>query len=68
MQTVVVSSDGTPDGDLAKQLARLGIDGQPLSELHLDARNAAHPGLLMGFSAWSEETAKAYLARLARKF
>jgi GntR family transcriptional regulator/MocR family aminotransferase len=68
MQTVVVSSDGTPDDDLAKRLARLGIDGQPLSELHLDPGNATHPGMLMGFSAWSEETARPYLERLALKF
>jgi GntR family transcriptional regulator / MocR family aminotransferase len=67
MQTVVVSSDGTPEEGLAKQLARLGIDGQALSELHLDPSNATHRGILMGFSAWSEETAKTYLERLARK-
>jgi GntR family transcriptional regulator / MocR family aminotransferase len=68
MQTVVVSNYGTPEGELAKQLARLGIDGQPLAELHLDPGNATHRGLLMGFSAWSEEAARAYLERLARKF
>jgi GntR family transcriptional regulator/MocR family aminotransferase len=66
MQTVVVSSDGTPEEDLAKQLARLGIDGQALSELHLDPCNATHRGLLMGFSAWSEEIAQAYLEKLSK--
>jgi GntR family transcriptional regulator/MocR family aminotransferase len=64
MQTVVVSNDGPSDAALAKQLARLGIDSQPLSGLHLDPGNATHRGILMGFSAWSEETARAYLGRL----
>jgi GntR family transcriptional regulator/MocR family aminotransferase len=66
MQTVVVSNDGTPEEGLAKQLARLGIDGQPLSELHLDPSSATHRGMLMGFSAWSEETARPYLERLSK--
>jgi GntR family transcriptional regulator/MocR family aminotransferase len=65
MQTVVVSGDAMPDGGLAKQLARLGIDGQPLSELHLDPGNATHRGMLMGFSAWSEEIAQAFLGKLS---
>src|SRR5262249_9021299 len=51
MQTVVVPGDEMPDEDLAKRLAGRGIDGQALSELHLDPSNATHRGLLMGFSA-----------------
>jgi GntR family transcriptional regulator/MocR family aminotransferase len=64
MQTVVAANDGTSDADLAEQLARFGIDGQPLAELHLEPASATHSGMLMGFSAWSEETARTRLARL----
>jgi GntR family transcriptional regulator / MocR family aminotransferase len=64
LQTVVSSEEALSDDALAVLLLRAGIDCHPLSDFHLAPAKALHRGVLMGFSAWSEEEAARVLAGL----
>jgi GntR family transcriptional regulator / MocR family aminotransferase len=52
------------DRNLAALLSRAGIDCQPLRDFHLEPEKAVHRGVLMGFSAWSEDDAQRVLEKL----
>ncbi len=66
MQTVVSSLEGHDDAALLRYFGLAGIDGQPLSDFHLEPERASHRGLLMGFSAWPEAEMRRVLDSLAK--
>lgn len=64
LQTVVTSRDGMEEAVLASNLAKAGVQCQPLGNFRMLPADDAHRGILMGFAAWTEAEAAAALAAL----